>query len=519
MRNNRWYPLYHVAAPTGWINDPNGFCTYKGQYHLFYQYHPYSAQWGPMHWGHVVSKDFVHWEHLPVSLKPDQPYDRDGCFSGSAIEFDGLLYLLYTGNVPEGQKQCLAVSDDGINFEKYEGNPVIEVPQDEDIHPIDFRDPKVWRHGKKFYAVIGSKTTDKPQIDEEQKPAENPEVDEEQKPTENPEVDEEQKPAESPEVDEEQQPAEEPKVDNAQHGQALLYESTNLIKWKFKSISARGQGNQGNMWECPNFAKVDGKDVLIISPMGIEPEGNKFLNHVDSGYFIGKLDYKTGVFTHGDFELLDYGSDFYAPQIMHTEDGRCIMIGWLAMWYADMPEQEDGWAGLMTVPRELHIRDGKLIVEPVKELETLRKSSVIHTNLKLMVSNKLYGVRGDTGELLAEVDVAKSGNFAIELRAGETEKTVLEYDKETSIFSIDRENSGVGPKDKREVNLTPAEKLKLRIYLDRSSIEVFINDGEAVMSARIYPAETSQDIIFVPRDGELTLDQVIFYKLSQGIAQ
>jgi len=466
LRNNRWYPLYHVAAPIGWLNDPNGFCTYKGQYHLFYQYHPYSAQWGPMHWGHVVSKDLVHWDHLPIAIKPDKPYDRDGCFSGSAIEFGGKLYLMYTGNVPEGQNQCIAVSGDGINFEKYEGNPVIEAPENVDMQSLHFRDPKVWRHGEKFYAVIGAKTADE------------------------------------------------------QQGQALLYESDDLINWKFKNISARSHGNEGNMWECPNFAEVDGKDVVILSPMGINPEGNKYLNHVDSGYFIGKLNYRTGVYVRGKFELLDYGSDFYAPQIMQTEDGRCIMIGWLAMWYADMPEQEDGWAGLMTVPRELHIKNGKLISVPVKELESLRESSAAtHTNLKLTEPEKLYGVRGETGELIVEVNLAKSDNFSVELRAGGDEKTLLNYDKSTSIFQLNRENSGVGPKDNREVQLEPSNKLKLRIYIERSSVEVFINDGEAVMSARIYPAETSQDIIFVPRDGKLTLNEVTFYKLGEGIAQ
>ena len=465
MRNNRWYPLYHVAAPVGWINDPNGFCSYKGQYHLFYQYHPYSAQWGPMHWGHVVSKDFVHWEHLPIALKPDQPYDKDGCFSGSAIEKDGKLYLLYTGNVPEGQKQCLAVSSDGINFEKYEGNPIIDVPENVDMQNRDFRDPKVWRYGEKFYAVIGAKTADE------------------------------------------------------QRGQALLYESTDLINWKFKNISARSHGNEGNMWECPNFAQVDGKDVLILSPMGINPEGSKYLNHVDSAYLIGKLNYRMGIYNRGKLELLDYGSDFYAPQIMQTDDGRCIMIGWLAMWYADMPEQEDGWAGLMTVPRELHIKNGKLISVPVKELESLRESSATHTNLKLTEPAKLYGVQGETGELIVEVNLAKSNSFSIELRAGGDEKTSLNYDKPTSTLQLNRENSGAGPKDNREVTLAPNNKLKLRIYIDRSSVEVFINDGEEVMSSRIYPAETSQDIIFVPRDKKLALDEVTFYRLGKGIEQ
>ena len=120
VTNLRWYPQYHIAAPTGWVNDPNGFCFFGGQYHFFYQHYPYGVEWGPMHWGHVVSKDLVHWEHLPIALFPDRDYDNDGVFSGSGIEKDGKFYLMYTGNifVPEDthlQKQCLAVSDDGVN--------------------------------------------------------------------------------------------------------------------------------------------------------------------------------------------------------------------------------------------------------------------------------------------------------------------------------------------------------------------------------------------------------------------
>lgn len=475
VENNRWYPLYHVAAPVGWINDPNGFCVYKGKYHhkgkyhLFYQYHPYSPQWGPMHWGHVVSDDLARWEHLPIALAPSADYDKDGCFSGSAIEKDGKLYLLYTGNVslPEGgvQLQCLAVSNDGVYFEKYAGNPIIIAPQSDAIHGGDFRDPKVWEHDGKYYCVIGSRTAD------------------------------------------------------GKHGQALIYESEDLKHWAFKSIATRSKGNEGTMWECPNFCEVDGHDVLVMSPMGIQTEGNKFVNAVDSGYMIGTLNYNTGIFTRGKFYLIDYGSDFYAPQVTQTEDGRCIMIGWLAMWYADMPEQEDGWAGTMSVPRELHVRNGKLLTPPVKEMESLRESAVSHTNLNISVPTKLDGVHGITGELIAEIDTNRSEDFSIAIRVSETERTLLSYYKATSIFSISRENSGKGPKDDREVVLAHEEILKLRIYLDRSSVEVFINDGAAVLSARIYPKEKSQDIAFIPHYGKLALNEVTFYKLNPAIAQ
>ena len=153
-------------APANWINDPNGLIQYKGEYHAFYQHHPYDENWGPMHWGHVKSKDLVNWEHCPVALAPGDEFDKGGCFSGSAVEDDGNLVLIYTGhNYIDKEKdiffenQNIAVSKDGgITFEKYENNPVIAKPPVDSIH--HFRDPKVWKHEDKWYMVVGNSTKD-----------------------------------------------------------------------------------------------------------------------------------------------------------------------------------------------------------------------------------------------------------------------------------------------------------------------------------------------------------------------
>lgn len=146
-------PAFHLSARIGWMNDPNGFSYYNGVYHMFYQYHPYDSVWGPMHWGHAVSRDLLHWEYLPAALAPDEIYDRDGCFSGSALTLpDGRHLLMYTGVVQERQKnggtleiqaQCLAVGD-GTDYEKYENNPVLdEKDLPEGSSRFDFRDPKM----------------------------------------------------------------------------------------------------------------------------------------------------------------------------------------------------------------------------------------------------------------------------------------------------------------------------------------------------------------------------------------
>ncbi len=483
ITNARWYPQYHIAAPSGWVNDPNGFSYYKGEYHFFYQHYPYAAKWGPMHWGHAVSSDLVHWEHLPVAIEPDHIYDASGgCFSGSALERNGRLYLMYTGHVDlpvlskEGadriETQNIAVSNDGINFTKIAENPVLYVPQGNGISRSDFRDPKMWEHDGKYYVVVGSRT-----------------------PTADPE-------------------------DHSSEGQILLFDSNDLINWNFKSIMARGSGNNtGFMWECPNFATIDGRDVLIFSPQGVHPVGKKFLNVHQSGYFIGNLNYNSGIYSHGDFDILDYGFDFYAPQVTQAPDGRTILIGWLDMWESEFAESGDGWACMMTVPRELHVKNGKVTSTPVAELASLRTTSKTYSNQNISKRTQLDGISGETGELLATINTGNAKGFAIELRSGGKEKTVLSYDATTNILKLNRDKSGEALTGEREVQLAPNKEINLRIFLDRSSIEVFVNGDEAVMSTRVYPKSTSTGIAFIPNGGSVNLKNVTFYKLGTGIAQ
>ncbi|WP_066174944.1 glycoside hydrolase family 32 protein [Bacillus marinisedimentorum] len=468
-----WKPLYHITPPAYWMNDPNGFSFFNGEYHLFYQHHPYSAEWGPMHWGHAKSKDLAVWEHLPIALAPSEEYDRDGCFSGSAIEKDGKLFLMYTGHKWTGdnpdidleQVQCLAVSRDGIHFEKIAGNPVIEAAPVGDVHPDHFRDPKVWEHDGTYYCVIGSKTKN-------------------------------------------------------DAGQVLLYRSADLENWEFVNIPAKGAGNAGFMWECPDLFNLGGHDVLVLSPQGVKPEGYLYQNVHQAGYRVGELDYETGVFEHGDFQLLDYGFDFYAPQTMTDDEGRRIMIAWMTMWENDLPEQEFGWAGAMTVPRELSIEDGRMYSRPVPELQTLRGNEVAYQQVTIDGEKELEGIAGDCYELELAVDMTQSAAFTLKLRtdtAG-TEETILSFDKEEGFLTFDRTKSGQGP---RGIRKAPVElekgKLHLHVFVDRSSIEVFINNGEKVMTGRIYPKESSTGLR-MSAEGTAMVDSLRKWELKQAIS-
>jgi beta-fructofuranosidase len=449
---NHWRLEYHVAAPAYWINDPNGFSFYNGEYHLFYQHHPYSALWGPMHWGHVKSKDLTTWEHLPVALAPSEEYDKDGCFSGSAIEKDGKLYLMYTGHIWTGenrdtdleQVQCLAVSDDGVNFKKLADNPVIGAAPAGDIHPNHIRDPKVWKRGDEYYCVIGNKTKD-------------------------------------------------------EAGQVLLYRSSDLLEWEFVNVAAKGQGNFGFMWECPDLFHLDGYEVLVLSPQGMEPENHLYHNLHQSGYVIGQLDYETGKLDHGSFELLDYGFDFYAPQTTIDDKGRRVMIAWMAMWESKMPEQDDNWAGAMTLPRQLFIQDGKIISKPMPEVESLRYEGTAFENVLIDGEKVLAGVSGDCLELDVTFDAKEASTFGLKVRVNEEqeEETVVRYDVAEGFLTLDRNKSGKGLDGIRKapVELKDSE-LHLRIFIDKSSIEIFINGGEKVMTSRLYPGQASTGIEF-----------------------
>lgn len=472
VANNTWRLQYHVAPQAFWMNDPNGFVFYKGEYHLFYQHHPYSPEWGPMHWGHAKSKDLATWEHLPIALAPSEDYDIDGCFSGSAIEKDGKLYLMYTGNKWTGdnpdtdleQVQCLAVSEDGITFAKIPQNPVISKVPAGDIHPNHFRDPKVWKNGNDYYCVLGSRTIE-------------------------------------------------------EKGQILLYRSTDLIDWEFLNVAAKGEGNFGFMWECPDLFHLDGHDVLVMSPQGVSPEGDRYHNLHQAGYLVGSLQYDTGILEHGAFELLDYGFDFYAPQTTIDNQGRRIMTAWMAMWESDMPEQSFDWAGAMTIPRQLTLMDGKIISQPVPEFKTLRMNETTFENVAIKGEQSLEGINGDCYELEVTIQPKKASTFGLKVRVNEelNEETVFTYHVAEKTLTFDRNKAGKGPGGIRKAPVAlKDESISLRLFVDKSSVEVFVHEGDQVMTGRIYPSEHSVGIHFFS-DDEMEIISVKKWDLKGAI--
>lgn len=457
-------PVFHVSTPVGWMNDPNGFSFFDKEYHLFFQYHPYSTNWGPMHWGHVTTQDFIKWKHVPCALAPDSDYDKDGCFSGTAVEHDGQHILMYTGveekNMPDGtrqirQTQCIAFGD-GVEYHKCEMNPVITadmLPEGSSL--VDFRDPKIWKDEQGFWSVVGSK-------------------------------------------------------DQEGSGQLALFFSENAIDWRFVKILDSCKREYGEMWECPDFFALDETQVLIVSPQFMVAD-EEFHCGNNTIYFVGEYDSIKQEWKRETPCMLDYGLDFYAAQTTQAVDGRRIMLGWLQNWDNYMTPEAFTWSGMMTVPRELSVRDGHLIQNPVRELELYRENKVIIKDYKLSNNQNETEIPEVSGRIVDLNIHLKKGNytkFQLAVAADEKHRTIISYDKETSTVCVDRSRSGL----KRDMLTTRSMKVKdingelqLRVLIDNYSVELFVNNGEQAMTTLIYTPIDAGNIIWGV-DGNVTLD-------------
>lgn len=473
-------PAFHLSTRVGWINDPNGFSFYKGEYHLFYQYHPYNSHWGLMYWGHAVSKDLLHWTYLPAALAPDTAYDRDGCFSGSAVTLpDGRQLLMYTGVLkeiqPDGstcdiQTQCIAVGD-GIDYEKYLKNPVLsEKDLPEGASKYDFRDPKIFQKSDgSFGCVIGN-------------------------------------------------------CDSKKDGQILLYNSLDGFNWRFDKILEANKGRLGKMWECPDFFTLDGKQVLIISPQDMMPQGFEYHNGNGTVCMIGEYDEETNIFQEEHTQTVDYGIDFYAAQTVLAPDGRRIMIGWMQNWdTCNMNSSEQPWFGQMSLPRELSIKNGRLIQKPIKELDNIHKNEVRYENITFTDIIKLEGIKGRKIDMELNLQSNSEQNiyrkFAVRFAQNDTYQTSISFRPYESIIKVDRKFSGSRRAiihQRRSLVRNENGKIKLRIILDNFSVEVFVNDGEQVLSTTIYTDLKADHISFFA-DGLVTMDVVKYDLIAEDV--
>ena len=467
----KFRPTYHFSPLYGWMNDPNGMVYKDGEYHLFYQYNPYGSKWGNMSWGHAISQDLVNWKHLPVAIAPDA---LGTIFSGSAVvDFDntagfgaGAIIAIYTQN-SDRQVQSIAYStDNGRTFTKYENNPVLT------SEARDFRDPKVfWYENTKRWIMVLA-------------------------------------------VGQEMQ----------------IFSSPNLKDWTFESRFGEGQGAHGGVWECPDLFELpvegtnDKKWVLLcnLNPGG--PFGGSatqyFVGSFNGKEFVNEFPSKT--------KWMDWGKDHYATVTWSdAPDNRRIAIAWMSNWqYAnDVPTSQ--YRSPNSVPRDLSLFtvDGETYLQsaPSPELLALRDASKKR-------SFKVNGTRtikemipGNDGayEIELTIENQRADVIGFRLYNDKGEEVDMQYDMKEKKFSMDRRKSGdVGFNENFPMLTWTAiesgkDELKLRLFVDKSSVEAFGDGGRFVMTNQVFPSEPYTHIDFYSKGGAYKVDSFVIYKLKK----
>ncbi|AVM69501.1 sucrose-6-phosphate hydrolase [Lachnospiraceae bacterium oral taxon 500] len=473
-QQGKYRQAYHFMAPAGWINDPNGLIYFQKKYHLFYQYNPYQAVWGSMHWGHAVSDDLLHWDHWPIALAPSESYDdhpEGGCFSGSAVEDNGELNLLYTAavNTEYGsvQTQCLAVSTDGAkSFQKYDHNPVISaLPAG---ISEDFRDPKVIRYQNFWYLVLGASSGSGAR--------------------------------------------------GGGDGCALLYQSSDLKKWEYRGVIARSDGKLGSMWECPDLFPLRDKWILLFSPM--------LCGEKKTIYLIGSMNFETACFLPEQQGELDFGPDYYAPASFLDPKGRRVLMAWAngwewMPWHTGFGKTEnEGWRGHLAIPRELRrLESGQLQFIPIQELETLRTKPKKYTAFTLP-AGEVFEIQAGNGiqcELIFEISLKNTSAEYIHfnLRCGAAERvriTVNLLGKD--LIWQKKESSGEITTICRPLYAEQNENFKMHIFMDTCSVEVLADNYRLAASGNVYFSADSNRIYIEAEGGEASFNNIYTYGLK-----
>ena len=418
----------HIKAPGNWINDPNGFIYYQGTYHLFYQYFPYAPEWGTMHWGHAVSEDLLHWTHLGVALYPTKPYDRNGVFSGSAVEKDGKLYLYYSAvryleeeeeNIHHAKNenfvtsQAMLISEDGFSFDnKNTKKQIIPVIQDEKIgHATHTRDPKVWKYQDAYYMILGSTISGK-------------------------------------------------------KGRVLFFKSQDGINWEY--ITQYAHKNFGTILECPDLFEVQGQYVFQGSPMHILEDGLEY-PHNSICALVEFQEEKCELSMRDTYQFIDYGLDLYAPQTNIDKDGNRVMMAWMRMPKpVESTGERSAWNGMMCTPRVVEVRNEHIYFRMHPQVEHYWSVEVV--DQEKLDWTKPFCIKS----VMKEGETLNIGGYEISI--------------EDDCVKTDRSHVFDSLQGYRLTAKTPklCGTYHLDILVDENLIEIFVNEGQYVLSHVVY---------------------------------
>lgn len=446
MKTDKYLLNFHLIPPSGWLNDPNGLCEFKGINHIYFQYTPFSATWGMKLWGHYSTEDWITYKEEEPFLFPDIAEDKDGVYSGSAFIKNENIHFFYTGNVKytdkdydyinSGREQntILITSKDGYTHSPKE---VLLKNCDYPHMSCHVRDPQIIEKDNFYYMSLGAR-------------------------------------------------------DNKDKGCVIIYKSSDLVNWEY-FIKIETSENFGYMWECPNLIEISGKLFLICCPQGVPQEGINFANIYQCGYFPLDIDFQKKEYKIGKFVELDRGFDIYAPQTFTDEENRKILLGWMGIpdaEYTNEPTIKHGWQHALTLPRELKAIGNKIYQTPLKELLNLRtkESRDLICNVENVEINFKF---------------KECHDFKVLLR----DSIEIYYKK--NILTLNLEKCGYGRKE-RKVYLDNLENLQ--IFLDNSSIEIFVNSGAEVFTSRCYCKKLDSNLLF---SGNYIMEDYVWYKLEK----
>ena len=449
IKKSDYRQTFHTQPVTGLLNDPNGFVYYDGYWHLFYQWCPWGAFHGLKYWYHVVSVDLVYWENKGVFLKPDTEFDNKGVYSGTALPTAERLELFYTGNHRDKDwtrcsYTCLAKLDEDSGEAEKKEKPLFGPSEGYTEHQ---RDPKIIYNAekKKYYILLGAQTKDK-------------------------------------------------------RGCGILYESNDIEgRWHFAGeLKVPGFEKFGSMWECPSIERIGDKDVLFFCPQGIKLPGHgEITNH--NGYIVGRMDYDSLTFIPDmGFRFLDEGFDFYAAQCCEGDysDRHSVLVGWMGLPDAVYPTDEENWSGTMTVDRELAVEGNRLLQRPLRGLERLKALQIDHKQKLLPRSCKMEITNlSEDFSLRLFTDEDGKGGFRFKYNSDENE---LYADRSHMTM---RFNTGFG--EERTLSFENPLR-KIEIFIDRSSLEMFFNEGEIVFSSRVFPVKDEKHF-YLKGNGKLRI--------------
>ncbi|MCL9780087.1 glycoside hydrolase family 32 protein [Vibrio sp. S4M6] len=417
-------PTWHISPPCGLLNDPNGFIFHQGKYHLFYQWNPFACTHKDKYWAHLTSTDLLSWQWHEPSLTPSHWYDSHGAFSGHAVSHESELYLFYTGNSRLGHDQSRRTTQ--CLAKSSDGIHFDKLGPIIDTVPQGltqhFRDPKVYFRCGRWNMLLGAQTA-------------------------------------------------------ALEGRLAHYQSDDLLNWTYQGLLGSELGDLGYMWECPDFFELSDQPFVVIGPQGIPSPSKHDTNPHQNRIFLVQDSTNNG-FTFKQGWALDHGFDFYAPQTTLAKDGRRVLVGWMGLPDdVEQPSVANGWIHQLTCVRELQYVNGKIIQTPARELERLMTepftqelgTTPIHLNTRAF-----------------ELSISLDNDCQLIMADDNQHQVVLSFASCTQTFRFDRSNTLMTNGDSIREVTEVGHKIDVTILADSSSLELFINKGEIVMSGRVF---------------------------------